>query len=331
MRQGHDMSRPCRWPNRDGGKCWSRACSELAGLLSGPAFDNDLGFGVELDRIFALGMKNAEETFLPAVEREIGHGGGDADVDADVAGGRFVAEFAGRRAASREERSLIAIGALADKFDGLINVVRVNEAEDRAEDFGMCEGAGARHAVENGRLQEIAIFVAGNFGVAPIHDRLGTFAHTGGDERFDALLAIAADNWAHLNAGIEAKANLDGGGRFGDGVAECFLRFADRDGNRYREATLAGAPERGVADDLLGEVHVRIGKYDDVVLRAALALHALAACRRTLVDVLGHGRGADKTDRAHRGMIAKRVHDFPAAVDQVDDALGDACFFDDFY
>ena len=62
-----------------------------------------------------------------------------------------------------------------------------------------------------------------------------------------------------------------------DGIAERFLCVADGDGNAHGEAALAGAAERAVADDLRGEFHVGIGKNDDVIFCAALALHALAA------------------------------------------------------
>ena len=80
-------------------------------------------------------MKDAEETFFPAAEGEIGHGRGDADVDADISGGRFVAELAGGGAAGGEKRGLVAVGAAAEKFHGFVDGVGVNEAEDGAEDF----------------------------------------------------------------------------------------------------------------------------------------------------------------------------------------------------
>ena len=115
-----------------------------------------------------------------------------------------------------------------------------------------------------------------------------------------------------------------------DGVAESFLRFANGDGDGNGEAALAGAAERAVADDLRGEFHVRIGKNDDVIFRAALALHAFAAGGGARVDMLGDGSGADETDGANLRMVAERVDDIAAAVDQVDDAFGKAGFFEEF-
>ena len=71
---------------------------ELARPLARPAFHDDFFVGEELDGIAALRVHDAEEAAFPAGEREVGHGCGDADVDADVAGGDGVAELARRGA-----------------------------------------------------------------------------------------------------------------------------------------------------------------------------------------------------------------------------------------
>src|SRR5208283_6086558 len=97
------------------------ARSELAGFLARPALNHDFGVGVKLHRVFALGVQYTEEAFFPSIEGEIGHGRGDADVDSDVSGRRFVAELARRCATGCEKRSLVAIGALADELDGFID------------------------------------------------------------------------------------------------------------------------------------------------------------------------------------------------------------------
>ena len=66
------------------------------------------------------------------------------------------------------------------------------------------------------------------------------------------------------------------GGRVCDRVAEGLLRIAHRDRDRNGQAALARAAEGAVADDLRRHLHVGIRQDDDVVLRAALALHAFA-------------------------------------------------------
>ena len=78
-------------------------------FLSRPALDHDFRIGVELNRIFALRVQDAEETFLPPIKREIRHGRGDPNVDSDISRGRFVPEFARRRTAGCEQRRLVPV------------------------------------------------------------------------------------------------------------------------------------------------------------------------------------------------------------------------------
>src|SRR5271168_1753447 len=158
--------------------------SELAGFLAGPALYYDFGFGEKFHGVPALAVEDAEETFFPAAEGEIGHGSGDADVDADVAGGGFVAEATGGGAVGGEERGLVAVGAAAEEVHGFVHGIGVDEAEDGAENFCVGELAGGREAVENGGSKEAAGFVIGNFCVAAIEDGFGAFADAGVDERF---------------------------------------------------------------------------------------------------------------------------------------------------
>ena len=86
------------------------------------------------------------------------------------------------------------------------------------------------------------------------------------------------------------------------------------------------AAKRAVADDLRGQFHVRIGQNDDVILRAALALHALAAGRGARVNVLGDGSRADETDGAHLRMVAKRIHDVRPPLTRFTTPLGKPVF-----
>src|ERR1700722_11924590 len=68
--------------------------------------------GVEVDRFDALDVEGAEERFVPAGEGEPGHGGGDADVDADHAGVETHFEFAGEVAAVGENAGAVAVRAV---------------------------------------------------------------------------------------------------------------------------------------------------------------------------------------------------------------------------
>src|SRR3974377_149248 len=147
----------------------------------------------------------------------------------------------------------------------------------------------------------------GDFGVSTVDDRLRAIAHAGGNEGFDALLAFLGDYRAHLYALVKPEADLDGGSGVGYGIAEGSLRFADRHGNGNAKATLPGAAERGITDDLAREIHVGVRQYDYVVLSTALALHALSGSGGALVNMFGNGRGANEADGTNGGGIAECV------------------------
>src|SRR5882672_9901479 len=200
-----------------------RRSLELARFLARPALDDDFGFGEKFNGVASLPVKDAEETFFPSAEWEIGHRGGDADIDADIPRGGLVAKFAGGGTAGGEERGLVAVGAAAQKFHGFINRIGVNQAEYWAKDFRVGKLAGGRQAIEDGWRKEITGFVPGNFGVAAIEDRLCSFADTCGDERLNALLALLGDDRTHLGAGVQAIADANRGSGVRDGVAESFL------------------------------------------------------------------------------------------------------------
>src|SRR6266700_3402160 len=99
----------------------------------------------------------------------------------------------------------------------------------------------------------------------------------------------------------------------GDGVAEIFLRFANGDGNGNRQAALARAAKRTVTDNLGRQLHVRIRENNDVILRTALALHALAAGRGPGIDVFGDRRGTNEADGADLRIIAGKLNGVIAA------------------
>ena len=66
------------------------------------------------------------------------------------------------------------------------------------------------------------------------------------------------------------------------------------------------------------------GQDDHVVLGAAERLHALAVLRARLVDVAGDRRGADEADRGDVGVLEQPVDRHLVAVDDLEDAVGDA-------
>src|SRR5271166_3522247 len=292
-------------------------CRELC-----PALDDYLLFGVELDGVTPLCVQIAEEAGLPPAEREVGDGGSDADVDADVACRSFVPEAACCCAAGGEERGSVAVFALADDADGLFQRVGVDEAEHGAEDFGGRKFACGRNPVNDGGSDEVARLVTRDSGTTAIVRNGGAISGALGDEAFDAGAAVGGDHGAHANAFVEAVAHLDGTGEVADGVTEPLLSFAYCDGDGDSKTTLSGAGESALADDGGCGVEVGVGQNDGVILGSALALYALAVGGSAGVDVLGDGRGADEADGADLGMVKDGVHGFASAVDKADDALG---------
>jgi hypothetical protein len=121
-------------------------------------------------------VENSKKTFFPAAEGEIGHRCGNADIDADISGRGFVAEFASGRAASGEKGRLISVGAATQEFHGFVDGIGVNQTEHGAEDFRVGKLARGRQAIKNGGREKIAGLVAGNSGLAAIENGFCAFA-----------------------------------------------------------------------------------------------------------------------------------------------------------
>ncbi len=104
------------------------------------------------------------------------------------------------------------------------------------------------------------------------------------------------------------------------GSADCADGDGDRDGHAALASGSIGRAHQPV--DRLVEVGVR--HDDQVVLRAAQRLDALAGVRGGPVDVLGDRGGADEAHRRDVGMGEDGVHRLGVAVDDVQHALGQA-------
>ena len=115
------------------------------------------------------------------------------------------------------------------------------------------------------------------------------------------------------------------------GFDECgqnrLLRAANDDRGRARHATFARAAKRRLDDAARGVLHVGVGHEDDVILRAAVGLHALAVLRAGFVDVARDRRRADERNRLHLRMREQCVHHFASAVNDVQHAFRQAGFF----
>jgi hypothetical protein len=93
-----------------------------------------------------------------------------------------------------------------------------------------------------------------------------------------------------------------------------------------RHAALAGRAEGGAGEVVDHLVEVGVGHDDAVVLGAAERLHALPVRGAAAVDVLRDVGRADEADRLDVGIVEDRVDHLLVAVDDVEDAVGQARF-----
>ena len=92
--------------------------------------------------------------------------------------------------------------------------------------------------------------------------------------------------------------------RFSDRLTKCLLRVAYRHRHRNREAPLSRTSKSAVGNNLRRHPHVRVGQHDHMILRASLALRALAIrCRRGHKCSLRNRSRSHEADRPHLRMI----------------------------
>src|SRR5260370_34394727 len=263
---------------------------ELAGPLCGPPFNNEFFLGIEFHRVASLRVHIAKEAFFPAGEGEECHRRGHTDIDADVACLRLVAELACRRAAAGEERCHVPKGSGVDQSNRHIDGLRVYEAQYRSEDLRASDLAPWINLIEDSRAHEVATLVAGNRRAASIDKNLRALARPLSDQHVDTLPALRGNHRSHLDVLLEAVADAARLRVVNDAFGEARARLADGDGDRCRQAALTGTAEGRVGDDTRRHLHVGVGQDDRCVLRASLALRALAIGRCAAVHVARDGR-----------------------------------------
>ncbi len=278
-------------------------------------------------------MHDAEEAVFPSAERKISHGRGDSNVNSDIPRRRFIAEAPRRRPARRKQRCLVAKRAAGHYVHGVVHVAGMNQAEHRTKDLSVRQfaaRAARRNVVEHGGLHEISSFVLRDLGIASVEHDLRPIPRADTDEILHPFLALPRDHRPHLHAFVEPIAHTQVRRRFNDRVAKRFLRFAHRHRNRDGEATLSRASESAVGNNLCSHRHVGVRQDDDVILRAPLALGALAIRARASVNVPRNRRRTDKADRSHRWMIDQRIDSNLASIDQIGHAFGQSRLLQQF-
>src|ERR687885_877407 len=107
----------------------------LLALFLEPAPDHHFAIAEEVDHLTPLAVQGAEERLLSAAEGEVGHGGGHADIDAHVADVGPVGELASPAAVLRKDARRIAVRAVVDEREGLVERRSRHDRQNRAEDL----------------------------------------------------------------------------------------------------------------------------------------------------------------------------------------------------
>src|SRR5688572_16569054 len=109
--------------------------SEFSAPVRRPSFDDHFLIREKINCVAALRMEVAKEAVFPAGEGEVGHGGGNAQINTDVPGPDFMAELPGCTAAGGEEAGHVAIGRAVDHLDRVIQGRSPNHAQYGAKYF----------------------------------------------------------------------------------------------------------------------------------------------------------------------------------------------------
>ena len=266
----------------------------------------------------------AKARFLPAAEGVIGQRHRDWHIDAHHADVDAVGEIARRIAIAGKDRGAIAIFMIHGKADGLFIAGRAHGGQDRAENFGAIDVHIGRYPVKQMRADEIAVFIALQFEIAPINDKLGPLCHAAFDKAQDIGLGRRRDDGAEIDvvaSGVGADfQRFDPGDQLLDQPVGRFL--AHGHGHRDRHAALARRAIARTHQRIGGKVHIGVGHDDHVVLGTAKALAAFAVRGCAAVDILRDGGGADKAHSLHRRAVKDRVNRFLVAIDHLQDTIG---------
>ncbi|CDN43862.1 hypothetical protein BN871_DS_00070 [Paenibacillus sp. P22] len=254
-------------------------------------------------------------------------------VEVQVAGKKFAAGLLQVLPAARYDRSSKAVIRIVGEFERLVEGGRLDERDNRPEDFFLRDAGLGVHVGENRRLDEIAGRIAG---AAARHE--------------PALLLADLDVLLDFAVGVRVHYRTDMGSRLGRVADPELLRqrryFLQHrvvdvlmdDRARAGGALLSGEAERRCRDGFRRQVEIAVGVDDDRVLAAHLgddALDPLLAgrrLRRALIDAQAHVPGAGEADEAGQGMLDEVVPDFSSRSGQkVDDARRNARFFEQLH
>src|SRR5579875_3431369 len=174
-----------------------------------PACDDHLALGKEAHGIAALWVQRAEERAFRAAEREVGHRRRDANIDADVAGFRTIAEFACRIAALGKDGGSIAIIMRVNQLDGFVQAIKRRHSDHRAKDLLLVNVHLGLDGIQDRRSDKVASRIFGHDLLATIQHRIRALLHALRDRGYDALARRRRDNRSHVHSWLETIAKPD--------------------------------------------------------------------------------------------------------------------------
>ena len=234
--------------------------------------------------------------------------------------------MAGGIAVGGEDRGAVAKLGGVDDLDGFLVGVGVHDDQDRPEDLFAINAQVAIHAIDDGGGQPEAVRVFLTLGAvaAAVEDDVRTLRLGLVDPLGNALLGGAGDDRAHLGGRVGAGADNDLLSASLDRGHELLLDATNGDDHGQGHAALAGRAECAGADVLRGELDVRIGHDDRMVVRTTQGLDALAMGHARVLHDVGDRGGTNEGDRVDAG-VGEDVGDQVAVTgDDVEQAVGQA-------
>src|SRR5690554_24639 len=253
-------------------------------LRAEPAGGHGLGFGVETHGLLAVSVLVTVEGTLPASEREERQWHRNRNIHTHLANFDLVLEAAGGATVVGEDGGAVAIRTVVNQLDGFAKVVRVHAGQYRAENFFFIDIHFRRDFAEQGGPYPVTVrqFIHGT--ASTVQHQFRTLGLASGNQGFDTLLGLTADNRAIAGAGVVPGARA----YFCHGFLEFrypLLCGADKHRHGDRHAALAGGTHRGTHQGIDHLLLVSIRHDHHVVLGAGEALHTLHVAGAGFVDV----------------------------------------------
>ena len=150
------------------------------------------------------------------------------------------------------------------------------------------------------------------------------FFHALFDVTRDPVMGQLGHDRAHLGGQIHAVQHFKGLGARQQFGHQSFGHVAHQYSHTDGHTAFASGTVSGTNQGVDGLVDIGIGHHHHVVLGAAQCLHAFAVVGAGFIDVIGNGRGADKTHGLDVRVHQQCVNGFLVALHHVEDAIRQA-------